>query len=50
MAAPAIVSEFADLELVPDDADEGADYVVVGDMGDDLTPRALNRAFRQLHS
>lgn len=45
-----IRNEFVDLELVPDDADEGADYVVVGDMGDDLTPRALNRAFRQLYN
>lgn len=48
--APTIVSEFADLDLVPEEADEGADYVVVGDLGDTLTARVLNRAFRQLHS
>jgi len=41
--------EFADLPLVPDGAEEGAAYVVIGDLGDAWDYKTLNRAFRLLH-
>lgn len=41
--------DFADLLCVPDDAERGASYVVVGDLGDLWDYRTLNRAFRLLH-
>ena len=42
-------SEFADLPLLAEDAECGAAYVVIGDLGDLWDYRALNRAFRLLH-
>ncbi len=42
--------EFAGLAQLPQDAEAGARYVVVGDLGDDWNFRTLNRAFRLLHS
>jgi phospholysine phosphohistidine inorganic pyrophosphate phosphatase len=42
--------EFDGLELLPSDAGTGARYVVIGDLGDAWDFRALNRAFRLLHS
>jgi len=41
--------EFAGLPLVPDGAEEGAAYVVIGDLGDAWDYKTLNRAFRLLH-
>ncbi len=48
--APSAAEEFAGLPLLPADAESGADYVVVGDLGDDWSFAALNRAFRLLHA
>src|ERR1017187_3806421 len=42
--------EFAGLPCLPDNAERGADYVVVGDLGDLWDYRTLNRAFRLLHN
>jgi len=42
-------SEFADLPLLAEDAERGAAYVVIGDLGDLWDYRTLNRAFRLLH-
>jgi HAD superfamily hydrolase (TIGR01458 family) len=41
--------EFAGLPLLSDDAEHGAAYVVIGDLGDLWDFRTLNRAFRLLH-
>ncbi|HEY4048296.1 MAG TPA: HAD hydrolase-like protein, partial [Acidobacteriaceae bacterium] len=41
--------EFRDLPCVPELAEEGASYVVVGDLGEQWDYRTLNRAFRLLH-
>src|SRR5262249_4740518 len=41
--------EFAGLDLLPDNAEHGADHVVIGDLGDLWDFRTLNRAFRLLH-
>jgi HAD superfamily hydrolase (TIGR01458 family) len=41
--------EFAGLPLLPEDAERGAGYVIVGDMGERWDYRTLNRAFRLLH-
>ena len=41
--------EFAGLPTVGDEAEEGAAYVVIGDLGDLWDFRKLNRAFRLLH-
>jgi len=46
---PAARSEFAGLALLPEDAETGAAYVVVGDLGAGWDYRTLNRAFRLLH-
>ena len=43
-------AEFAGLEWVSDDAESGADYVVVGDLGELWDFQTLTRAFRLLHS
>ena len=43
-------SEFEGLPLLPDDAENGASYVVIGDLADRWDYRTLNRAFRLLHS
>ena len=41
--------DFRDLPLLADDAEHGADSVVVGDLGDLWDYRTLNRAFRLLY-
>ena len=41
--------EFVDLPCLPDRAENGAAYVVVGDLGEQWDYRTLNRAFRLLH-
>lgn len=41
---------FAGLTLLPEDAEQGARWVVVGDLGAGWDFRTLNRAFRLLHS
>jgi HAD superfamily hydrolase (TIGR01458 family) len=46
--APATRVEFAGLNVLSDDAEHGAAYVVVGDMGDEWNARQLNRALRLL--
>ncbi len=47
---PAARVEFQSLHCLPEDAETGARYVVVGDLGTGWDFRALNRAFRLLHS
>lgn len=42
-------SEFAGLPCLPDGAENGASYVVIGDLGEQWDFRTLNRAFRLLH-
>jgi phospholysine phosphohistidine inorganic pyrophosphate phosphatase len=44
------LEEFEGLQCLPPDAEEGADYVVIGDLGDAWDFRTLNRAFRLLHA
>ena len=46
---PATRGEFAGLATLSDDAETGADHVVIGDLGDLWDYRTLNRAFRLLH-
>lgn len=46
---PSTRSEFAGLPCLPDDAERGASYVVIGDLEDLWDYRTLNRAFRLLH-
>jgi HAD superfamily hydrolase (TIGR01458 family) len=46
--APPTRVEFAGLNLLPDDAERGAAFVVIGDMGDEWNARQLNRALRLL--
>jgi phospholysine phosphohistidine inorganic pyrophosphate phosphatase len=41
-------AEFPDFEILPDDAERGADAVVIGDLGDGWRFGVLNRAFRLL--
>ena len=45
---PAARADFEGLELLADDAEAGASYVVVGDLGEGWDYRTLNRAFRLL--
>ncbi len=45
---PKAHSEFAGLDVLPDHAEKGARYVIVGDLGEAWDFRALNRAFRLL--
>jgi phospholysine phosphohistidine inorganic pyrophosphate phosphatase len=47
---PRARSEFEGVPLVPEESENGARYVVIGDMGDAWDFRTLNRAFRLLHS
>jgi phospholysine phosphohistidine inorganic pyrophosphate phosphatase len=47
---PRAFVEFDGLEILPPEADTGARYVVIGDLGDAWDFRTLNRAFRLLHS
>jgi len=42
-------ADFAGLPLSPDGAEQGASYVVIGDLGESWDFRTLNRAFRLLH-
>jgi phospholysine phosphohistidine inorganic pyrophosphate phosphatase len=46
---PSTRTEFAGLPVLPDDAERGASYVIIGDLGDLWDFRTLNRAFRLLH-
>jgi HAD superfamily hydrolase (TIGR01458 family) len=46
---PSTRAEFAGLPCLPDDAERGAAYVVIGDLEDMWDYRTLNRAFRLLH-
>lgn len=46
---PSTQAEFARLHCLPDDAERGASWVVVGDLGHHWDFRTLNRAFRLLH-
>ncbi|MDQ7030498.1 MAG: HAD-IIA family hydrolase [Ardenticatenia bacterium] len=46
--APPTREEFTGLPLVDEGVESGADFVVVGDMGDGWTASALNRALRLL--
>lgn len=45
MVADALREDLGDLSEVPDDA-ERCDAIVLGDIGEGFTPRAMNRAFR----
>src|SRR5688500_15299355 len=49
-AAPSAATDFAGLPVLSDSAETGADYVVVGDLGDAWSFATLNRAFRLLQS
>ena len=46
--APATRGEFAGFEALPETAEDGADAVILGDMGEDWDFHGLNRAFRLL--
>ncbi len=46
--APPTRVEFVGLNVLPDDAECGAAFVVIGDMGDEWNARQLNRALRLL--
>lgn len=43
-------AEFFGLEALPDDAESGAAYVVIGDLAHGWDFRTINRAFRLLHA
>ena len=47
---PAAREAFHGLECLPDHAEEGARYVVIGDLGSAWDFHTLNRAFRLLHA
>ncbi len=47
--APSAAEEFTMIPLLTDEAESGADAVVIGDMGEAWTFEGLNRAFRLLH-
>jgi len=47
---PSAREEFAGLPSVSADAETGAQYVIIGDLGEAWNYRTLNRAFRLLHS
>jgi HAD superfamily hydrolase (TIGR01458 family) len=47
---PKTLPEFAGLTSLPEQAETGARYVVIGDLGELWDFRTLNRAFRLLHS
>ncbi len=47
---PAVRAEFTGLDCLPEEAESGARYVVIGDLGDLWDFRTLNRAFRLLHA
>ena len=43
-------NEFEGLPHLPEEAESGASYVVIGDLGEKWDYRTLNRAFRLLHN
>jgi HAD superfamily hydrolase (TIGR01458 family) len=47
---PAARAAFDSLDLLPDDAEAGAQYVVIGDLASAWDFATLNRAFRLLHA
>jgi len=47
---PKTQPEFAGFEVLPENRETGADYVIVGDLGERWDFRTLNRAFRLLHN
>jgi phospholysine phosphohistidine inorganic pyrophosphate phosphatase len=47
---PEAFEEFGGLECLPDNAETGARYIVVGDLSETWDFAGLNRAFRLLHS
>lgn len=47
---PAARAAFEGLDCLPDDAESGARYVVIGDLASAWDFRTLNRAFRLLHA
>ena len=47
---PAVRPAFDGLDCLPDDAESGARYVVIGDLGSSWDFQTLNRAFRLLHA
>ena len=47
---PAARTAFEGLDCLPDDAESGARYVVIGDLGSAWDFQTLNRAFRLLHA
>jgi hypothetical protein len=49
LCPPSARLEFADLLCLPDDAEQGASYVVVGDLANLWDYRTLDRAFRLLY-
>ncbi len=46
---PAARDDFGAFPCVPEDAEDGAAYVIIGDLGEAWDFRGLNRAFRLLH-
>jgi HAD superfamily hydrolase (TIGR01458 family) len=47
---PQALAEFDGIACIPEPAEAGADYVVIGDLGERWDFRTLNRAFRLLHA
>jgi HAD superfamily hydrolase (TIGR01458 family) len=47
---PKTQPEFSGFEVLDEDRETGADYVIVGDLGERWDFRTLNRAFRLLHN
>ncbi len=48
--APRARVEFEQVKRLPEEAENGARYIVIGDLGDAWNFHTLNRAFRLLHS
>jgi HAD superfamily hydrolase (TIGR01458 family) len=48
--APRALTEFEQVARIPEDAESGARYIVIGDLGEAWDFCRLNRAFRLLHS
>lgn len=48
--SPATRADFRGLNILPDDVEHGASFVVLGDLGDDWSASVLNRALRLLLS
>jgi HAD superfamily hydrolase (TIGR01458 family) len=47
---PKTQPEFAGFDVLPDERETGADYVIVGDLGERWDFSTINRAFRLLHN